>query len=46
LQAQGYYDGALDGIVRRELRRGLETCVATRGCDPLPPDEECRKVTS
>lgn len=46
LQSQGLYSGDIDGLYSRSLRRGLETCVSTRGCDPLPADEECRKVTS
>lgn len=46
LQAHGLYSGNLDGLYSPALRRGLETCVSTRGCDPLPADEECRKVTS
>lgn len=46
LQAQGLYSGDLNGVYSQSLRRGLEVCVTTRGCDPLPADEECRKVTS
>lgn len=46
LQTHGFYEGNIDGRYSPAMRRGLETCVATRGCDPLPPDEECRKVTS
>lgn len=46
LQAQGLYSGDINGLYSQSLRRGLETCVSTRGCDPLPADEECRKVTS
>lgn len=46
LQAQGLYSGDINGLYSRSLRRGLEMCVSTRGCDPLPADEECRKVTS
>jgi tetratricopeptide (TPR) repeat protein len=46
LQAQGLYEGRIDGVYSAALRRGLEVCVAKRGCDPLPADEECRKVTS
>lgn len=46
LQAQGLYSGDINGLYSQALRRGLETCVSTRGCDPLPADEECRKVTS
>lgn len=46
LQAHGLFSGDHDGLYSIALRRALERCVATRGCDPLPPDEECRKVTS
>ncbi len=46
LQAQGLFSGDINGLYSQSLRRGLEMCVSTRGCDPLPADEECRKVTS
>jgi tetratricopeptide (TPR) repeat protein len=46
LQAQNLFPGDIDGLYTSAVRRALETCVATTGCDPLPPDEECRKVTS
>lgn len=46
LQAAGLYDGNLDGIVSDQMLAALETCVRNSGCDPLPPDEECRKLTS
>lgn len=46
LQSHGLYAGDINGVYSPAMRRGLETCVSTRGCDPLPPDEECRKVTS
>ena len=46
LQAQGLYHGALSGIQTEQLRGALETCVKNPGCDPLPADEECRKLTS
>lgn len=46
LQAAGLYDGFLDGIFSDKLRGALETCVRNTGCDPLPADEECRKLTS
>jgi len=46
LGALGLYTGELTGIHSPALRRALEACIATRGCDPLPADEECRKVTS
>lgn len=46
LQAAGLYDGFLDGVFSDKLRGALETCVRNSGCDPLPADEECRKLTS
>lgn len=46
LQAQSMYSGDIDGLYTSEVRKALEACVATTGCDPLPADEECRKVTS
>lgn len=46
LQVHGLYDGALSGIQSEKLRGALETCVKNPGCDPLPADEECRKLTS
>ncbi len=46
LQAHGLYDGVLSGIVSEKLRGALETCVKNPGCDPLPADEECRRLTS
>lgn len=46
LQAAGLYDGNLDGIISGQVQAALETCVRNSGCDPLPPDEECRKLTS
>lgn len=46
LQAQQFYAGAIDGLYTTDTRKALETCVATTGCDPLPPDEECLKITS
>lgn len=46
LQAAGLYDGNLDGIISEKVRGALETCVRNSGCDPLPADEECRKLTS
>lgn len=46
LQAAGLYEGFLDGIYSEKVRGALETCVRNSGCDPLPPDEECRKLTS
>ena len=46
LQAQSFYAGEIDGLDTSEMRKALQACVATTGCDPLPADEECRKVTS
>lgn len=46
LQAHGLYDGGLSGIISENLRGALETCVKNPQCDPLPADEECRKLTS
>lgn len=46
LQAQSFYAGEIDGLDTTEMRRALQACVATTGCDPLPADEECRKITS
>jgi tetratricopeptide (TPR) repeat protein len=46
LQANSLYTGEIDGLYTSEMRKALETCVATTGCDPLPADEECRKITS
>ncbi len=46
LQAHSFYEGEIDGLFTNTLRRALEACVATTGCDPLPADEECRKITS
>ncbi len=46
LQAQGLYSGDVDGLYSSLLRRALEVCVTNRSCDPLPADEECRRVTS
>lgn len=46
LQAQSLFAGDIDGLYTSDMKRALETCVATTGCDPLPADEECRKVTS
>lgn len=46
LQVHGLYHGALTGIYSEDLRGALETCVKNPGCDPLPADEECRRLTS
>ncbi len=46
LQAHGLYSGSLNGISTGAFFAALETCVANEQCDPLPADEECRKLTS
>lgn len=46
LEANGVYSGPIDGLYTRDVRRALETCVASKTCDPLPADEECRAATS
>lgn len=46
LQAHSLYEGEIDGLYTSDMRKAMEACVATTGCDPLPADEECRKVTS
>ncbi|MCL4766537.1 MAG: hypothetical protein KJZ80_09925 [Hyphomicrobiaceae bacterium] len=46
LAALRIYRGAVDGAYTVELRRAMQVCVASQDCDPLPPDEECRAVTS
>lgn len=46
LQAHGLYSGDIDGHYSPELGKALEACVENPKCDPLPADEECRKVTS
>lgn len=46
LQAHGLYKGPLDGIRTSQLSEALKACLGRRGCDPLPPDEECKVSTS
>lgn len=46
LQAFGLYKGEIDGTYSVDVKRALRACVSTQGCDPLPAEEECRKVTS
>jgi len=46
MQAQGFFNGEIDGLYSPAFRRALESCVESPECDPLPPDEECRKLTS
>jgi tetratricopeptide (TPR) repeat protein len=46
LQAQGLFEGKVDGIYTPSMREALEACVRSTTCDPLPADEECRAATS
>lgn len=46
LEAHGLFKGLIDGLESEELRRALASCVRDESCDPLPPDEECRRPTS
>lgn len=46
LESQGFFEGAIDGVESEGLRKALVACVRAEGCDPLPPDEECRRPTS
>lgn len=46
LEAAGMFHGVIDGVESQELRRSLALCVRDPACDPLPPDEECRRPTS
>ncbi|MCB1521201.1 MAG: tetratricopeptide repeat protein [Hyphomicrobiaceae bacterium] len=46
LEANGLFKGPIDGLESEPLRLALATCVRDRDCDPLPPDEECRRPTS
>ena len=46
LESHGLYNGEIDGIESDQLRQALVQCVRDQGCDPLPPDEECRRPTS
>ena len=46
LQAQGLYKGDVDGIYSSAVKQALKSCVSSRSCDPLPAEEECRRVTS
>lgn len=40
------YDGEMDGIYTPVMRRAMQQCLEISGCDPLPPDEECKLPTS
>lgn len=46
LEAHGLFTGKVDGIESDYLLKALATCVRDDNCDPLPPDEECRRPTS
>lgn len=46
LTEAGLYEGKIDGMWRREVQEGLEKCVVSTTCDPLPADEHCRPATS
>jgi Tfp pilus assembly protein PilF len=46
LMTAGLYKGEVNGLFTSGLRRALEACVYRLGCDPLPPDEDCRYITS
>lgn len=46
LEAQGLFQGKVDGLESEDLRKALAACVRNDGCDPLPPDEECLRPTS
>jgi tetratricopeptide (TPR) repeat protein len=46
LTAHGLYSGAIDGLYTSDVRKGFEICVGDLTCDPLPPAEECQKLTS
>lgn len=46
LQSHGLYAGAVDGQMSQTLKKSLESCVFSSTCDPLPADEECRKIVS
>ncbi len=46
LEAHGLFTGKVDGIESDDLLKALATCVRDDNCDPLPPDEECRRPTS
>lgn len=46
LQSHGLFSGEIDGLYSVPFRRALEQCAATPACDPLPADEDCRRLTS
>lgn len=46
LQSHGLYNGPLTGIITEQLKAALASCVKSKSCDPLPPDEECKAALS
>lgn len=46
LEAHGLFNGKVDGLESEDLRKALAACVRDESCDPLPPEEECRRPTS
>lgn len=46
LEAHGLFNGPIDGLESEELRQALVSCVRDQSCDPLPPEEECRRPMS
>lgn len=46
LEAHGLFKGPIDGVESSALRTALVSCLRDDSCDPLPPDEECRRPTS
>lgn len=46
LRSQGLYGGRIDGVYSPTVKRAMEICVSSSGCDPLPEDEECRPAIS
>ncbi|MCC0009156.1 MAG: hypothetical protein H6875_01760 [Hyphomicrobiaceae bacterium] len=46
LEAHGLFNGPIDGLESEDLRQALVSCVRDQSCDPLPPEEECRRPMS
>lgn len=47
LKMHRLYDGPNDGVITPALLSAMRACVEKGGgCDPLPPDEECREAVS
>ncbi len=46
LRSQSLYFGPLDGVYSGDVKRALRVCINRNGCDPLPPDEDCRPSVS